>query len=82
MNMSKHTIRAFIVDNFLYGDADGLKDDTSLLEEGIIDSTGILELVDFIESRFGISMRDDEMVPENIDSIENVASYLHHKTIN
>ncbi len=82
MNMSKHTIRAFIVDNFLYGDADGLKDDTSFLEEGIIDSTGILELVDFIESRFGISMRDDEMVPENIDSIENVASYLHHKTIN
>jgi acyl carrier protein len=75
----KTSIRTFIVDNFLFGTADNLKDDTSFLEEGIIDSTGILELVDFLENDFGITIQDDELIPENLDSIDNIASFLASK---
>jgi len=49
------------------------------LDEGIIDSTGILELVNFLEEEFSISVDDEELVPENLDSIDNVASYLERK---
>jgi acyl carrier protein len=75
-------IRAFVIENFLYGDGSYLQDNTSFIDDGIIDSTGILELVDFIESQFGISMSDDEMIPENMDSIKKVAAYLDKKTMN
>jgi acyl carrier protein len=75
----KKKVRDFIVDNFLFGDDDGLKDDDSLLEEGIIDSTGILELVAFLEQQYAITVEDEEMIPQNLDSIANVEKYLKQK---
>ncbi len=75
----KQTIRDFVIENFLFGEANGLKDDTSFLEEGIIDSTGILELVTFIEDEFSITVEDEELIPENLDSIGNVANFLERK---
>ena len=79
MNKLKDKIRQFIVENFLFGDDNGLKDDTSFLDEGIIDSTGILELVSFLEEEFSISVEDEELIPENLDSIMNVVAYLERK---
>lgn len=78
--MSLHeSIRAFVVDNFLFGEESGLKSNSSFLDEGIVDSTGILELVAFIEREYGIRIADDELVPENLDSIERVASFIEKK---
>ena len=75
----KQTIRDFVIENFLFGEANGLKDDTSFLEEGIIDSTGILELVTFLEDEFSITVEDEELIPENLDSIGNVANFIQRK---
>ena len=75
----KQAIRKFVVENFLFGEANGLKDETSFLEEGIIDSTGILELVTYLEDEYSITVEDEELIPENLDSISNVASYLERK---
>ncbi|MFC1534171.1 acyl carrier protein [Thermodesulfobacteriota bacterium] len=75
----KEQIKAFIVENFLFGKDEGLNDDSSFLEEGIIDSTGILELVSFMEEEFSISIDDEELIPENLDSINNVVAYLERK---
>jgi len=72
-------IRQFIVENFLFGEDGHLSDEMSFLESGIIDSTGILELVSFLEEKFGIAVADEELVPENLDSISNVAAYLTRK---
>ncbi len=72
-------IRAFIVDNFLFGDDRGLKDDSSFLEEGIIDSTGIMQLVAFIGDEFSVIVEDAELVPENLDSINKVAAFVERK---
>ena len=79
MNEIKAKIRGFIVENFLFGNEDGVKDDTSFLDEGIIDSTGILEMVSYLEEEFGISVEDEELVPENLGSINNVVAYLGKK---
>jgi len=79
MHETKDRIRAFIVENFLFGKDDELKDDSSFLDEGIIDSTGILELVSFLEEEFSISVEDEELVPENLDCIQNVVAYLGRK---
>jgi len=75
----KNKIRTFIVENFLFGKDDGLNDETSFLDEGIIDSTGILELVSFMEEEFHIKVEDEELIPENLDSIKNVVAYLEKK---
>jgi acyl carrier protein len=75
----KQAIREFIIENFLFGEVNGLKDDTSFLEEGIVDSTGILELVTYLEDEFSITVDDEELIPENLDSIDNVANYLQRK---
>ena len=72
-------IRQFIVDNFLFGDDQGLADDTSFMQSGIIDSTGILELINYLEQAHGIKVQDDELVPENLDSINNLAQFLKKK---
>ena len=78
-NGTQQKIREFIVENFLFGSDDGLEDKTSFLESGIIDSTGILELVTFLEEEFEISVEDEELIPENLDSIVNVVNYLENK---
>lgn len=82
MREIKERIRNFIVENFLFGEAGDLKDDTSFLNDGIIDSTGILELVDFIEQKFSIKVEDEELVPDNLDSIANLEIYITRKTQN
>jgi acyl carrier protein len=76
-NSSK--VREFVVENFLFGDGEALKHDTSFMEEGIIDSTGILELVFFLEETFGFSVEDDELVPENMDSLQNITRFINQK---
>ena len=73
------TIRQFIIENFLFEEDENLKEDTSFLEAGIIDSTGILELVSFIEENYGITVEDEELIPENLDSIANEVAYLNRK---
>ncbi|MHC4430275.1 MAG: acyl carrier protein [Planctomycetota bacterium] len=72
-------VREFVVENFLFSDGEVLKEDTSFMEEGIIDSTGILELVFFLEENFGISIEDHELVPENMDSLQNIAAFVARK---
>jgi acyl carrier protein len=73
-------VREFVVENFLFGDGESLKDDTSFMEAGIIDSTGVLELIMFLEETYGIKIEDNELVPENFDNLQNVARYLEKKS--
>ena len=80
MSEAKDKVRSFIVENFLFGNDGGLLDDSSFLDEGIIDSTGVLELVNFLEEEFGIAVKDEELIPENLDSIANVVAYLERKS--
>ena len=75
----KNQIKEFIIENFLFGEQNGLKDDSSFMDEGIIDSTGVLELVNFLEEEFSITIDDEELIPENLDSIINVANFLETK---
>ncbi len=72
-------IRAFVVDNFLFGDGSRLTDDTSFLEERIIDSTGILQIISFLEEEFAIKINDDEILPENLDSLNHITAFLNSK---
>jgi acyl carrier protein len=72
-------VREFVVENFLFGDGEILKEDTSFMEESIIDSTGILELVFFIEETFDIKIEDTELVPENFDSLSRISKYIESK---
>jgi acyl carrier protein len=73
-------IREFVISNFLFGEnGDSLTDTRSFLETGIIDSTGVLELVAFLEQRFGIAVADRELLPENLDSVENVSRFVAGK---
>jgi acyl carrier protein len=81
VNEKRDIIRAFIVENFLFGHEDSLRDEASFLDEGIIDSTGILELVSFLEETFAIALEDEELTPENLDSITNVVSFLNKKNV-
>ena len=79
MSVTREKIRDFVVENFLFGESNGLKDDSSFLDEGIIDSTGILELVSFLEEEFSIRIEDEELIPENLDSVNNMVAYLDKK---
>jgi len=73
-------IRIFIQDNFLLGDKNKvIKEDESFLQGGIIDSTGVLELVNFIEETYKIKVEDEELIPENLDSIKNLVAYIKRK---
>ena len=80
MHQIPKTVRHFIQENFLFGDdSSHLHDDDSFLEEGLIDSTGVLELVTFLEQTYEISIADDELVPDNLDSISAVAKFVTRK---
>ena len=73
-------LKVFIIDNFLFGDnVSWLNEDTSLIESGIVDSTGMLEIILFLESTFGITVEDHEVIPENLDSLKNIAAFLDRK---
>ena len=79
MDLEKE-IREFVVENFLYGATDvQLSGNDSFIERGIIDSTGVLEIVNFLESNFGITLNDDELTPENLDSISRILRFLNGK---
>lgn len=74
-------IRTFIFENFLFdADDDSLKNDDSFLEQGIIDSTGVLELVDWLEETFSMQVDDEELVPENLDSVNFLAAFIAKKS--
>jgi acyl carrier protein len=79
-NMSEKTIvRQFIIDNFLFGNDDGLQDSDQLRQKGIIDSTGVLELIAFVEKTFELTIDDREIIPENLDTIERIADFVQAK---
>ena len=73
-------IREFLLSNFYVAETTALDVDTSLLDQGIIDSTGVLEVIGFIEETFGITVEDSELLPENLDSIEGIAQYVIRKS--
>ena len=73
-------VRQFIKDNFYAASASDLTDDASLLDLGLVDSTGILEVVAFLEDEFQITVDDAEMLPENLDSIQNIVAFVERKT--
>ena len=76
-------ISRFIKDNFLLSDkTENLNEDVSLYEKRIVDSTGILEIVDFLEETFGIKIEDDELVPDNLDSINKMSNFVQRKLNN
>ncbi|WP_276119987.1 acyl carrier protein [Pararhizobium qamdonense] len=73
----KDSIKAFIIENFLFGDtAYDLQDDASLIENEVIDSTGVLELVAFIEDQFAFVMADADIVPANLDSVARITAFV------
>ena len=77
-----HELRTFIVDNFLFGDASGrfaFTNDDSFQERGIVDSTGIIELVCHLQDHYGIDIADAELLPDNLDSVSKVASFVARK---
>ncbi len=79
MNVEQ-TINNFIIENFIIdGNADRFDHDKSFLESGIIDSTGILELVSFIEEHYSVSVEDEELIPDNLDSVNNVVNFINKK---
>lgn len=74
-------IRQFIFDNFLFDAAEGdLGNDDSFLEQGVIDSTGVLELVEWLEETFDFAVDDEELIPENLDSVNKLAAFITKKT--
>lgn len=73
-------IRDYILDNYLFtDDQSALSNQDSFLDKGIIDSTGIMEVIFFLEEEFGIQVEDEEMVPDNLDSVNNIVSYIGRK---
>jgi acyl carrier protein len=72
-------IRAFVVDNFFVTDPAALAEEDSLVEQGIVDSTGVLELVAFLEQRFGVHVEDVDLVPDNLESIAHMAAFVGRK---
>lgn len=80
MPTTKQVVRTYIMDNFLMGgDRARLKDDDSFLDQRVLDSTGFIELVTFIEETFAIQIDDHEMVPENLDSLNRIEAYIARK---
>jgi len=81
MSVNINTIRSFIFENFLFdADESALDNNDSFLEQGIIDSTGVLELVNWLEETCGIQVDDMELVPENLDSVNRLSAFIEKKT--
>lgn len=75
----KKEIQDFVVANFLFGEAAPLEDDASFLDTGVVDSAGVLELIDFLEGTYGIRIESNEMLPDNLDSVNRVNAFLKKK---
>lgn len=79
-NDVKKTVKEFLSDRFMIGRSiDSLKDSDSMLGKGIIDSTGVLEVVGFIEETFGFTIEDEELIPEYLDSVNNIVAFVTRK---
>ncbi|MCP4675399.1 MAG: acyl carrier protein [Deltaproteobacteria bacterium] len=73
-------LREFIVETFLFGDeSETFEDNDSFMQKGIIDSTGVLELTSFLEEKYGVKVEDEELIPANLDSIENLIGFIGRK---
>jgi acyl carrier protein len=73
-------VKEYIMDNFLFTDDESsLNNSDSFMEKGIVDSTGMLEIIYYLEDEFAIKVEDDEMIPENLDSVNNIAAFLNKK---
>jgi acyl carrier protein len=73
-------IRSFVVDNFLFGEGNGrFSNDDSFLDKGLIDSMGILTLVEFVKEKYAIDIEDEEIVPDHWDSVQRIATFVHGK---
>ena len=80
MPTTAQELRTFIVNNFMFGqNGDTLADDQSFLETGVIDSTGVLELIAFLEQQYGIKVEDQEVIPANLDSITQLEAFVARK---
>jgi acyl carrier protein len=78
----KETVMNFIRENFIMGRSDVVLDEkVSLIDSGVMDSTGVLELVEFLESQYSIKIEDEELVPENLETIENIIAFLETKGV-
>ncbi|HEY9160701.1 MAG TPA: acyl carrier protein [Desulfomonilia bacterium] len=78
----KETVMNFIRENFIMGRSDVVLDEkVSLIDSGVMDSTGVLELVEFLESKYSIKIEDEELVPENLETIENIIGFLKTKGV-
>jgi acyl carrier protein len=74
-----NAVKEFIIENFLFGEEVQLELDTDFFDKGIIDSTGVIELVSFIEEKFDLSVDDDELIPENLSSLKKIDLFLQKK---
>jgi acyl carrier protein len=74
-----HSVRQFIVENFFVSDPASLPNEASLITGGVVDSTGMLEVITFLETAFGIRIADQEMVPDNLETIDRIASFVARK---
>ena len=72
-------LKEFVINNFMFGQGELLEDDTDFFDKGIIDSTGTLELVSFIEENYNISVLDNELIKENLSSLTKVNEYIKSK---
>ena len=75
----EQAITAHIVEDILFGDGERLSSDTSFQESGILDSTGFLELIAFVEERFGIAIADSELIPENFDTVRKMSDFVEKR---
>ncbi len=75
-------IKEFIVENFLYGEEKGISNEINLLEKGIIDSTGVVELVSFLEDTYNIIIEDEEIISDNFSTLNSISTFLENKIIN
>lgn len=82
MQSIKGQVREFIGDNLMLGGHNGdFADDASFLDMGLIDSTGVIELISFLEERFGIQVYDEEIIPDNLDSVQRVEAFVLRKLV-
>ncbi len=78
---NQEKIRQFILENYLFSnDQSLLSNDDSFLKKGIIDSTGILEVIGYLSEEFGVTVKDEEMIPENLDSVNNLVAFIARKS--
>lgn len=79
MSINAQDLRKYIIENFLFGEDNGLTESDSFLKKGIIDSTGTMELVSYLEKTYGVKILDSELLPENLDSIEKIVRFVGAK---